>query len=57
MDMIPLKTERKAPLEEYENDGARIRRRPWITPWQLIWSGKARTSRRPLREFVEATKI
>ena len=58
MDMIPLKTERKAPLEEYaKRRGQDPPAAPWMTPWQLIWSGKARTSRRPLREFVEATKI
>jgi hypothetical protein len=57
MDMIPLKTERKAPLEESAKRRGQDPPAAMITPWQLIWSGKARTSRRPLREFVEATKI
>ncbi len=57
MDMIPLKTERKAPLEEY------AKRRGQDPPAALDnalaayleWEGQ--DSRRPLREFVEATKI
>jgi hypothetical protein len=57
MDMIPLKPERKAQLEEYAKRRGQNLLRLSTKRWPLISSGSARTSQKRSRASVAATKI